>query len=278
MDKNPLYPRRFARKKSFKTGRRSSLRRASVTLASETAALHATLQKAAPGMAAAGAGAGAGAGAMGRQARRSSNTPMVLVDIKITDDTRGFSIDEEQRGWLQHLVDWLVPPCLLFIRTHVKEVVPTQDSTLVNSLLNTLGSAMKQAVTSHKDGYTIGDMEMRGRQELGKPDVECLFMCVDDGRAPCGSSCTAHNAPDSCAQSRRYALMWGFASAADAAGRDAFGEFLRDITSTVSALMTHSLYSSLQQQVRVATPAVAVSPVLTALLAGDCVGAGVHAS
>ena len=235
MDDNPKFLRRFARTTSYRTGRRSSLRRSSVALTDQIAQLHkslnaagalapdepAAIQPGAPGIGS-GSGAGVQAGTTGLQARGVGSTRRGSIDVEIdvTEDTRGCIIDAEQRQWLQQLVDWLLPPCLMFMRTHACEFVPVQDATRVMSLLNIFAITVTQVVTYFKDGYRIGSLELTGRKELQRPDVECLFV---------------------------YSLMWGFASTCDNDSAARFGDFLRLITSNVGAITKHSLYPALEQ-------------------------------
>ena len=230
MDANPKYVRRFARATSFRTGRKSSLRRSSVAIVQETRNLVRSLTREPDTGARAGAGgdagAGAGAGSVVKQSRvrrksSTNGTVEVEVDIKLGDDHRGFIIDKEQRKWLQEMLDWLIPPCLVFLRQRAKHIVPVQDTTKVVALLNMLGVTIHQVTCCGDGGYKIRDLEFKGRKELGKLDFECLFV---------------------------HALIWGFGGAIDNPSRREFGQFVRDITSNVNALGAHELFPLMQQE------------------------------
>lgn len=54
------------------------------------------------------------------------------------------SIKEEGREKLEVLFEWLVDPCMAFVRKNCRELVPTSDINLPVSLLNTFESLMDE--------------------------------------------------------------------------------------------------------------------------------------
>ena len=51
-------------------------------------------------------------------------------------DDRSFTIDAVMREQLTALFEWIVDPTLVFLRKRVRECAPSQDMSLVASLMN----------------------------------------------------------------------------------------------------------------------------------------------
>lgn len=53
-------------------------------------------------------------------------------------------LNPETRAHLQGLFDWLVPPCLRYLRKSVREISPTSDANVVRSLMRTFDALMAE--------------------------------------------------------------------------------------------------------------------------------------
>ena len=63
-------------------------------------------------------------------------------------DMRYFTIDAGIRKQVEFLLEWLVDPCLVFLRKSMREYAPTQDITIVSSLLSILEAKLALIVES----------------------------------------------------------------------------------------------------------------------------------
>lgn len=139
------------------------------------------------------------------------------------------------RRQLETLFDWVMPPCLRFIRKCVKEMSPTQDAALARSAMRIIGallgakpggsssgSAPGGAVEDERSGG--GDLDATGDQDGGGFRGE--------GGAAGGAAAVVAGM-DEVAKARlveaalMFGTVWGVGGSADADGRQQFDEFFR---------------------------------------------------
>jgi dynein heavy chain, axonemal len=90
------------------------------------------------------------------------------------------SLSEADAELISLLVDWLIEPCLCFVRKEVVEMSPTVDSNLVMSFLNIFEIILEQALRKYHNpnDSTYFDFE-ENEEGLTKPrqqDIECCFI------------------------------------------------------------------------------------------------------
>jgi len=117
-------------------------------------------------------------------------------------DLRPFELYEEEVSRLRLLCQWLVLPCLCFVRRELKEMTPTVDSALLSSLLNLMACFLKKAIPRNPAVQT--DPEVPRNKHL-----EASFL---------------------------MALVWSVGVTTGGNGRDAFSVFLRAMVRDMSAL------------------------------------------
>jgi dynein heavy chain len=74
-----------------------------------------------------------------------------------------FSITPGEATYIQALCDWLVEPCLCFVRREVVEMAPTSDSQLVMGLLRLMECTLEDAI----GGQNPAKPEVLTTHELG---------------------------------------------------------------------------------------------------------------
>ena len=121
------------------------------------------------------------------------------------NDPRAFTIDAVMRAQLEGLFAWLVEPCLTLLRrAPLAEYCPTQDTSLVNSLLQIFEAAVKQMVRGEtaegKPGFSVGTLHTKGRATPSVGDIENFFI---------------------------FALTWSVGAAVTAQDRPRFNSFLQ---------------------------------------------------
>ena len=113
--------------------------------------------------------------------------------------TNEFELSEEEVERLRLLFDWLVEPCMCLVRRELKEVSPTVDSGLLESLLGLLSCFLRDGIPgTAKDGKAP-------RFKL----VECSFL---------------------------FALAWSVGVTVGGSGRARFSNFLRNIIRDIGCL------------------------------------------
>jgi dynein heavy chain, axonemal len=139
------------------------------------------------------------------------------------NDKRKFTIDAAMRAQLEGLFSWLVEPSIVLLRRHpLHEFCPTQDSTLVMTLLQVFEAAVTQMVVAElaegKPGYHVGCLKLKGKAEPNAVDIEAFFV---------------------------FALIWSVGASTNEDGRAVFTEFLQNATKEggVKYLAEHPLAS-----------------------------------
>jgi dynein heavy chain, axonemal len=94
------------------------------------------------------------------------------------------SLDDDSKMLLETMMDWLIPPCLDFVRRECVEIAKTSDSNLVTSCLNVLECLFKECHDSNPkivQGFmlfatvwTIG----ASVNEAGRPKFDAHFKSV----------------------------------------------------------------------------------------------------
>lgn len=93
------------------------------------------------------------------------------------DDDIGLQLNEYDASHIQGLFDWLVEPCLCFVRRDATEMSPTVDSNLVMSLLNILEALLAKALLKYAKPKSEEDdpgLESRMMKQRFQ-DIECCF-------------------------------------------------------------------------------------------------------
>ena len=91
------------------------------------------------------------------------------------DDGQGatFKLTREDRGLLEGMFDWLVEPMIAYLRRELSEMSPTEDTNLVNSLLNILQCLLLQSL---KSNVGVGaDADVKDKR-LRQQHIESAFM------------------------------------------------------------------------------------------------------
>ena len=119
------------------------------------------------------------------------------------DEPPPFELKEEEQVHLTALYDWLVEPSMAFLRRTCKEMSPTVDSALLTSLLGLLRCLLAAAIPGPHDANT----EERGNSR--KKQLECCFL---------------------------FALFWSTGVTSDAAGREKYSLFVREVMKDVDVI------------------------------------------
>lgn len=133
-----------------------------------------------------------------------ASNPVVQAELRSTsyEDPRPFTIDSEQRKFIEGMFEWLVDPCLQFLRKELalNELVKTHNNMLVGSLIAMFASVVEEMV-SNADGYTIGKLVLVGLEEPEDVDFEALFV---------------------------FSVVWSIGASLNAEGRKRFDAFLKE--------------------------------------------------
>eukprot|EP00981_Chlorochromonas_danica_P006662 scaffold1447_cov165-Ochromonas_danica.AAC.8 len=80
---------------------------------------------------------------------------------------------------IQALFDWMVEPCLSYIRREAIEMSPTVDSNMVMSLLNIFETLLPRALAKYKSAENTGSQDEEAtdakKQKQRLQDIECCF-------------------------------------------------------------------------------------------------------
>jgi dynein heavy chain len=135
------------------------------------------------------------------------------------NDRRAFTIDAAMRAQIEGLCSWLIEPCLVLLRRQpLSEYCPTQDTTLVMTLLQVFEAAVTQMVQGElaegKPGYNVGSVKLKGKAEPSAVDIECFFV---------------------------FAIVWSIGASINDEGRVVFTDFMQKATKDVKFLTEHPL-------------------------------------
>ena len=159
-----------------------------------------------------------------------------------TQQTLPKSLGPKARKQLECLLDWLMPPCLRFVRKTVKEISPTSDAALACAAMRIVGALLGARPSGGGSGGAAGssDAAASGRADgggIGGTGGDVEEAPDQDGAAPSGGPSGAVAAvlagADDAAKARLaeaallLGLVWGVGASADAEGREAFDRFFR---------------------------------------------------
>jgi dynein heavy chain len=146
-------------------------------------------------------------------APKTDGEPDSGVSAPGADSEHPFQISDKQRAQIVFLFEWLVEPCLCYLRKECVEMSPTVDANLVMSLINTMESALEEIYVD-ADGH--GQKELmkgtgKGNQKKNEKKaevknhdevVECAFL---------------------------FSLIWSVCNTVVESAREGFSAFLREI-------------------------------------------------
>lgn len=114
-------------------------------------------------------------------------------------DMDRFVLSEEEVERIKLLFQWLVEPCMCLVRRHLKEVSPTVNSGLLESLLDLLTCFLRESIPLKNVEPDIPRIKM----------IECGFL---------------------------FALTWSVGATVGGGGRARFSDFLRNIIKDIDCL------------------------------------------
>ena len=85
-------------------------------------------------------------------------------------------LTEEQYGLVNDLFEWLVDPCLYFIRKNCKTFVQTSDMHLVQSLMNLYTCLMDEIIQTLEQKPHEGDEPSHQDHGLTNQQVRCFSL------------------------------------------------------------------------------------------------------
>lgn len=136
-------------------------------------------------------------------------------------DPRMFVLAIEHRQILRSMCQWLLEPCLYFLRKGgLKEVTPTSDGNVITSLLRLL-ECMIEELLVNADGMLIGDLKLQPGQGLTNSDFECIFL---------------------------FTLVWAIGGAVIAQDRPIFSEFLQSVLSNTTSFTGSVYFQAVKQR------------------------------
>jgi hypothetical protein len=152
------------------------------------------------------------------------------------------ALGPKARKLLQAALEWLLPPCLRFVRKGGREMSPTQDAALARAAMRVVGTLLGAAKPAAPAAYAapIGsgppapDAGAAGGQSCVRRDVEeerdTLLAGLGEEEDAAASQLASM---DEAARVRLaeaaavFAVVWGVGGSADSEGRAAFDAFLR---------------------------------------------------
>eukprot|EP00937_MAST-01D_sp_MAST-1D-sp2_P000693 g693.t1 len=131
--------------------------------------------------------------------------------------THPFNITPKKRATIEFLFEWLVEPCIAFVRREITEMSPTVDANLVQSMINIMESMLEEIYVD-ADGHVQAELKKgtggrakKKKKEISNHDevIECCFLT---------------------------SLIWSVGASSDRVGRQKFSDFLRAIMASMDAL------------------------------------------
>ena len=154
----------------------------------------------------------------------------------LLEDSRPFTLHTDDACTIQRVLELLVDPLLTFLRkADIQEYVPTQDMSLVSSVLAVLEcllalneSALSKSRAAQGKGkapsatagvYTVGGMEVSAQERLEPRDWEALVL---------------------------FSMVWGMASSVRSSAREKVEAFVTQIVSDPGSVEAHPLFTFIQ--------------------------------
>ena len=128
-----------------------------------------------------------------------------------------FQITPEKRATIEFLFEWLVEPCIAFVRRECSEMSPTVDANLIQSMINVMESMLEEIYVD-ADGHAMAELrkgtgasKAKKKKEVKNHDevIECCFL---------------------------YALIWSVGATCDLDDRNNFSTFLRAIMEDINQI------------------------------------------
>jgi dynein heavy chain, axonemal len=140
-----------------------------------------------------------------------------------TYEGRNFVMDQRSQAKILFLTEWLVDPCLAFLRKHMIEQSPTEDHFLVQSLLRTMEGIFENLLVGANVVESMDEVKSskgRGRKRSGRKagndddDDDDVRKQLRDGHIESVFV---------------FSLIWTIGASTDSHGRLKFDEFLRKL-------------------------------------------------
>lgn len=96
------------------------------------------------------------------------------------DNSKLLNLTESDTQYINYLINWLVEPCLCFVRKEVHEMSPTVDANLVMSMINIFEALLLQSLKKYNElngsfpDEAILEDGKKSKQRL--QDIECCFL------------------------------------------------------------------------------------------------------
>jgi Dynein heavy chain AAA lid domain len=156
-----------------------------------------------------------------------------LDDVSNSSNTvqQLFTLQQSERQLIQELIDWLVEPCLAFIRKeYTLEMSPTCDTNLVQSLINILECMLAQAFSTSSDATASaaarsGDSSNNKRSSLANIRA-ATTATITAARTPAEEQSVRRQQIECCFM---FALIWSVGSTGDEGSQKKWTEFLYQV-------------------------------------------------
>jgi dynein heavy chain, axonemal len=148
-----------------------------------------------------------------------------------------FTLQSSERQLVQELVDWLVEPCLAFIRKeYTLEMSPTCDTNLVQSLINILECMLAQAFSS-SDTSTAGrngDSNTANKRSSLTNIRAAAAAATAPTRTPAEEQAPRRQQIECCFM---FALIWSVGSTGDEGSQKKWTEFLYQVNKSTQIFL-----------------------------------------
>jgi dynein heavy chain, axonemal len=167
------------------------------------------------------------------------------ASVKADDVQQLFTLQSSERQLVQELVDWLVEPCLAFIRKeYTLEMSPTCDTNLVQSLINTLECMLAQAFstcdsTTSSTAGRSGDNNAANKRSSLANIRAATAAAAAPSRTPAEEQSLRRQQIECCFM---FALIWSVGSTGDEGSQKKWTEFLYQVGQNNSYITYKSYY------------------------------------
>ena len=127
-------------------------------------------------------------------------------------EVQSLHLSEADSNHIQALSDWLVEPCLCYVRRECSEMSPTVDAALVMSLLNIFEGLLRRSFVKYdsgpKDGEDASSLDAKQLKQK-QQDIECCFL---------------------------FSLIWSIGKSGIESSQHKFSSFLDQIISSIGVI------------------------------------------